>query len=222
MTGHIPDAVFADLIADFSDPDAALPFTRPDTDRFERAASALGISNDTTVVVYDSAAGQWASRLWWLFRSFGYDDVAVLDGGFTAWSAEERPIRRGHKTPKPSIFLAEERDDAWVDKAFVERVVAGDEEAALVCALPASEFSGAAGRRARPGHIPGSVSVPAIDLVSGDAARTGPPGSCARPSPRLPTATSSSSTAPRASRLPRMPSPSPWQVTVGSRSTTDR
>ncbi|WP_423922907.1 sulfurtransferase [Frigoribacterium sp. 2-23] len=167
--GHVPDAVFADLIDDFSDTDADLPFTRPDTERFENAASALGISNDTTVVVYDSAGGHWASRLWWLFRSFGYDDVAVLDGGFATWVAEDRPIRRGHRAPKPSVFLAEERSDAWVDKRFVERVVAGDEDATLVCALPAREFAGAPGRRSRRGHIPGSFSVPASELLSADA-----------------------------------------------------
>lgn len=165
---HVPGAVFADLIRDFSDADAHLPFTRPDRLRFEDAVGALGISNDTTVVVYDDSLGEWACRLWWLFRAFGYDDVAVLDGGAGVWRDERRPVERGHVEPEPTLFEARERPELWVDKAFVERVVAGDETAALVCASPSAEFAGTEGRRPRRGHIPGSLSAPASTLVDGD------------------------------------------------------
>jgi thiosulfate/3-mercaptopyruvate sulfurtransferase len=166
--GHVPGAVFADLVVDLSDDRGALPFTRPSTERFAAAAGALGIANHVTVVVYDSGAGHWASRLWWLFRAAGYDDVAVLEGGFSTWLAEGRPVDVGHVEPTPARFVAHERPDLWVDKAFVERVVAGDEQAALVCASPRSEFDGLTGRRPRLGHIPGSVSVPADELVGDD------------------------------------------------------
>lgn len=165
---HVPGAVFADLIRDFSDADAHLPFTRPGRSRFEDAAGALGISNETTVVVYDDAHSEWACRLWWLFRAYGYDDVAVLDGGASVWRDERRPVERGHVEPEPALFEASERPDLWVDKAFVERVVAGDEKAALVCASPAAEFAGAEGRRPRLGHIPTSVSVPVDRVVDAD------------------------------------------------------
>ena len=165
---HVPGAVFADLIGDFSDSDAHLPFTRPGRARFEDAVGALGISNETTVVVYDDARSEWACRLWWLFRAFGYDDVAVLDGGASVWRDERRPVERGHVEPDPTLFEAVERPDLWVDKTFVERVVAGDESAALVCASPAPEFAGLDGRRPRLGHIPSSVSVPVERLVDPD------------------------------------------------------
>ncbi|MET0447907.1 MAG: rhodanese-like domain-containing protein, partial [Aeromicrobium sp.] len=83
IDGHLPGAVFADLIDEFSDPSGAYPFTRPSSEAFALAAGSLGIDDDTTVVVYDAALGQWAARVWWLFRAFGYDDVAVLDGGLS-------------------------------------------------------------------------------------------------------------------------------------------
>src|SRR5690349_9947616 len=54
LEGHIPGAVFADVIDDLSDPDGRHPFTRPDAERFAAAAGALGIDNATTVVVYDT------------------------------------------------------------------------------------------------------------------------------------------------------------------------
>ncbi|WP_309714103.1 rhodanese-like domain-containing protein [Pseudolysinimonas sp.] len=167
--GHLPGAVFADLIDEFSDPDGRFPFTRPDVARFAAAAGALGIGSDTTVVVYDTTLGQWAARFWWLLRAFGHDAAAVLDGGLTAWRGEGRPVERGHVTPTPAVFEGVERPDSWVDKAYVERVVSGEEDAALVCSIPPKEFTGEIPSRARPGVIPGSRSLPAVRLVDREA-----------------------------------------------------
>jgi thiosulfate/3-mercaptopyruvate sulfurtransferase len=169
LTGHIPGALFADLLEEFSDPDGRFPFTRPSAARFAAAAGALGIDNSATVVVYDSAVGQWASRVWWLFRAFGYDDVAVLDGGLKKWIAEGRETDIGHREATPATFITAERPELWVDKAYVESVVRGETEASLVCGLSPKDFSGEAQPRARAGHIPGSVNVPAGQLVDGDS-----------------------------------------------------
>lgn len=161
MNGHLPGAVFADLIEELSDTSAPFPFTRPSREQFELAVGALGIDNETSVVVYDAVVGQWAARLWWLFRAFGYDDVAVLDGGLTAWTAEGRETDIGHVEPSPASFAAVERPESWVGVAEVEAIVRGEASGALVCGIAPKEFSGEAGR----GHIPGSVSVPAGRLV---------------------------------------------------------
>lgn len=161
INGHLPGAVFADVIDELSDTSAALPFTRPSPEQFEAAAGALGIDNETTVVVYDAVLGQWAARVWWLFRAFGYDRVAVLDGGLTAWTAEGRETDTGHIQPTPAVFTATERPELWADAAAVDAIVSGEASGALVCAIPPKEFSGEAGR----GHIPGSVNVPVGRLV---------------------------------------------------------
>lgn len=165
LEGHIPGAVFADVIDELSDPEGAFPFTRPSAERFEAAVGALGIGTSTRVVVYDTALGQWAARVWWLFRAFGYDDVAVLDGGLTAWNAEGRELELGHVAPEPAVFHAAERPQLWADKADVQGVLDGEHEAALVCASPPAEFTGEAAPRRRAGHIPGSSSAPAGRLV---------------------------------------------------------
>ncbi len=177
--GHVPGAHSADLIEEFSDPDAAFSFTRPSREQFERVAGEHGISNETTVVVYDTASGQWASRLWWLLRSFGHDDVAVLDGGLTQWRREERQLDTGYVAPVVRTFVAEERAGFWVDKREVEEVTAGARPGALVCAVPTKEFSGEAPVRRRAGHIPGSVSVPARSLVDPETRRLLEPGQLA-------------------------------------------
>jgi thiosulfate/3-mercaptopyruvate sulfurtransferase len=101
--------------------------------------------------------------------SFGYDRVAVLDGGLTKWRLEDRPLDIGHPAePAPNTifeFPANPRPELWVDKAYVEGVVRGDIDATLICASPAREFSGEGVTRVRAGHIPGSLSVPAASLV---------------------------------------------------------
>lgn len=169
LEGHIPGAVFADLFDEFSDPEGRYPFTRPSGQRFAAAVGDLGIDNTTTVVVYDSAVGQWAARVWWLFRAFGYDAVAVLDGGLTNWKLEGRALETGHVPAETARFTVSERAELWVDKAYVEGVLSGHHDAALVCASPPQEFSGEDVPRKRGGHIPGSSSVPAGRLVDRDS-----------------------------------------------------
>ncbi len=168
LDGHIPGAYFADVIDEFSDPLGTHPFTKPDAQRFALAAGALGIDNTKTVIVYDSAVGQWAARIWWLFRAFGFDNVAVLDGGFTKWRLEDRPTDIGHHEPVPATFTTHERPELWADKTLVQNVSAGVVPGSLVCALPPKEFSGEQPTRARAGHIPGSVNLPAGRLVHRD------------------------------------------------------
>jgi thiosulfate/3-mercaptopyruvate sulfurtransferase len=175
LEGHIPGAVFADLLEEFADPDGAFPVTRPSAERFAAAASALGIGPDTTVIVYDSTVGQWAARFWWILRSFGHDAAAVLDGGLTAWRTEDRQLDIGHVEPTPATFVGAERSHLWVDKSYVEGIVRGDHEAALVCASPPKEFSGEVARRGRAGHIPGSSSAPAAFLVDRERRTSLPP-----------------------------------------------
>jgi thiosulfate/3-mercaptopyruvate sulfurtransferase len=165
LQGHVPGAVFADLVDEFSDPAGRYPFTRPDAERFASAASALGVGPDTTVVVYDDALGQWASRLWWLLGAFGHDAVAVLDGGLGAWRAQGRPLDVGHVDPAPATFVAHERPERWASRDEVAAVSDGRQPGSLVCGVPAAEFAGTEGPRARLGHIPGSISAPAGRLV---------------------------------------------------------
>jgi thiosulfate/3-mercaptopyruvate sulfurtransferase len=169
--GHVPGAYSADLIEQFSNAEAPLSFTRPSREQFERVAGEHGISNQSTVIVYDTAFGAWASRLWWLLRSFGHDDVAVLDGGLTQWRNEGRQLETGYTAPVTRTFVAEERPGYWADKRDVEAVAAGTRPGALVCAVPAKEFSGEAPVRRREGHIPGSVSVPARSLIDPETRR---------------------------------------------------
>src|SRR5512139_495005 len=98
--GHVPGAVFLDVDLDLSAPGGGrgLPFGRhpwPSEAQVARVMGAAGIGHGVRVVAYDDASGSVASRLWYLLRAHGHDDVAVLDGGIAKWQAEGRTITTG-------------------------------------------------------------------------------------------------------------------------------
>jgi thiosulfate/3-mercaptopyruvate sulfurtransferase len=162
---HVPGAVFADVLGDLSDPDGAHLFTLPSPERFAAAAGALGIGPGRRVVVYDRGAGAWATRLWWLLRVFGFDDVAVLDGGLPAWTAGKHPVETGEVPPRPTTFPVGLRRDLVADADDVAKLV-GDETACLVFTLDEATFLGEGPLRyRRPGRIPGSRLVPSAQFV---------------------------------------------------------
>jgi len=96
---HIPGAAFFDIdaIADRSSP---LPHMLPGAAQFARQVGALGISNADLVVVYDTRGVVSAARVWWTFRAFGHDRVAVLDGGL-----RNRALTRTSNSAKAKGFV---------------------------------------------------------------------------------------------------------------------
>jgi thiosulfate/3-mercaptopyruvate sulfurtransferase len=166
--GHIPGARFADLVSDFSDPEAPFSFTRPTAARLASGAGAIGLTNGHEIVVYDNSTGIWAARLWWLFKAFGHDRVAVLDGGLTAWLAESRPLQRGASVLEPTAFEASERTGFFADQNEVLAIVEGRARGHLVCVLRPQVFAGTEQTYSRPGHIPLSVNLPYVELLGPD------------------------------------------------------
>jgi thiosulfate/3-mercaptopyruvate sulfurtransferase len=166
--GHVPGARYADLVDELSVPGTR--FQRPDAASFGAAAERLGIGEGTKVVVYDRAGAMWAARVWWLLRTFGFDDVAVLDGGFARWEAEGRPVTTEPTAPAPAArFVAHERPELVADRDQVLEVVQSGGGACLVNALGAEDFTAThTDRYPRPGRIPGSLNVPAAGLLGDD------------------------------------------------------
>lgn len=88
---HIPGAIFFD-IDEISDPASDLPHTMPPPEMFSSRMRKMGIGDGMRIVVYDGAGLFSAARAWWMFRTFGKTDVAILDGGFPKWLAEGHPV----------------------------------------------------------------------------------------------------------------------------------
>ena len=166
---HIPGAVFADLIAELADPDARFPFWLPSDERAATAFGELGIGPGTHVVAYAQDNPMWATRLWWLLRYFGFDDVSVLDGGLPAWRAAGRPLSDEPTSHPPATFAPRRRPELLATRADIEAIIAADAPTCLINALPPHTFRGE-GRSSysRPGRIPRSVSAPAVQLFDPD------------------------------------------------------
>jgi thiosulfate/3-mercaptopyruvate sulfurtransferase len=103
--GHIPGAVFFDIDA-IADSSTDLPHMLPDASEFTVAASALGLSERDTIVVYDGMGLFSAPRVWWTLRVFGASDVRVLDGGLPAWDKAGYAKEVGEAAPRPARFNA--------------------------------------------------------------------------------------------------------------------
>lgn len=158
--GHIPGAVFVDVMSDLADPENPLVIlSRP---RFEALMGRLGISDGATVVVYDDRGGTWAARLWWALRYYGHDAVKLLNGGLTRWEAEGRAIERQVLEASSATFRARVRSELWVGADEVSQAI-GNADVCIVDALPEVFFTGEACMfpTHRAGHIPTAHNVPA-------------------------------------------------------------
>jgi thiosulfate/3-mercaptopyruvate sulfurtransferase len=160
LARHIPGAVYAhlahDLSGGLSGRNGRHPLPEPGA--LTRTLGGFGIGNGVQVVAYDQDSGMFASRLWWLLRWMGHDSVAVLDGGFAKWLAEQRPTSSGQETPAQRLFTGTPRADMVADV---------DEVARLSVRKPPRLIDARAPERYRgeiepidraAGHIPGAVN----------------------------------------------------------------
>jgi thiosulfate/3-mercaptopyruvate sulfurtransferase len=168
--GHIPGADFLDLQGEFSDQNTKLRFMMPEVKQLEAAFGRHGVGSDSLVVLYSIATAMWATRFWWMLKSLGFENVAVLDGGWDKWKAEGRAIESGPaKGYSPATFTAKPRPGYFVDRRQV-LAAGGDRNTVVVNALNAQLHKGLEpSRYGRPGHIPGSCNVSAATLVEPDS-----------------------------------------------------
>lgn len=157
---HLPGAGFIDIPSELSDPDAPLRFTLPTEAIVSRTFSRHGVGPQNHVVFY-AASGSWAARAYYVAREFGLQHVAVLDGGLGKWKGEGRPLSQAPAAERSAVFEAKRQHKYFVEKADVLALL-GKPSARIVSALPVEVHR--AGFK-RPGWIPGSVNVPAVELT---------------------------------------------------------
>ena len=160
---HIPGAAYAHLDEDMSGPIIPGRTGRhplPDPHTFADTLARLGISNSSTVALYDASGGSMASRMWWMLRWVGHQSVAVLDGGWDAWTAAGLPTRSGDETVQPGNFTASPRPELVVDAPeMLTKTASGG--ALVIDARAADRFRGENETHDHiGGHIPGASNLP--------------------------------------------------------------
>lgn len=168
---HLPGSVHFDIdhIADTSNP---LPHMLPSAADFAKKVGLLGVGAGDRVVVYDRlCGGSAAARAWWMFRVFGYDKVALLDGGYGKWTKEKRPADMSMVRPEPRSF------QATYNPALV-RTLGEMKDNLLTGAMQVIDARGPAkfdGTQQdvfpsrKLGHIPNAKNIPWADLVDPDS-----------------------------------------------------
>lgn len=159
-TSHVPGAVYAHLDRDLSGAVGGNTGRHPlpDVERFRLWLGRQGIGNDSQVVAYDDTGGSMASRLWWLLRWLRHERVAVLDGGWQAWTKAGLPVTAQSLLPQPTQF------NAAPDMSGIAttRALLLPEPRRLVVDVRAAERFRGEREPIDPvaGHIPGAVNLP--------------------------------------------------------------
>jgi thiosulfate/3-mercaptopyruvate sulfurtransferase len=163
--GHIPGSGFADLIEDLSDRTSPLMYMMPPAAQFAAAMGRYGVGDGVRVVLYDRVVNMWAARVWWMLRAFGFENAAVLNGGWKKWTVEGRPVATDDGARPPRTFVPRSRPELIADKKAVLAGV-GDGATCLINALSEEQHRGTGGvTYGRAGRIAGSTNVVARDLV---------------------------------------------------------
>lgn len=163
--GHIPGALFVDLIRDASDTSTGLGFSLPRLAQLERLFARLGISNDTEVVLYSSGHMMWATRAWWLLHYCGHRHARVLDGGLRAWRDGGYPLSIDTASYPEGDFKASPNSALFADKHALLKAI-GDGDVCTVNALSPEVYAGEGDfTYGRKGHIAGSINLYYDDLL---------------------------------------------------------
>lgn len=165
LAKHIPGAVFFD-IEELSDRSSPLPHMLPSPDAFSRSMSALGISDSMAIVIYEQEGIFSGPRAWWTLKTFGAQNVYLLDGGLRAWIEAGLPTQSGNIHRAPAVFHARLDQNAVKDFSQMQQMIAAHGQ--ILDARSAGRFAGAL-PEPRPGissgHMPGATSIPYTELV---------------------------------------------------------
>ena len=168
-SAYIPGSLRFDFDDEICDKNTTLPHMMPSPEFFTDAMQEMGINKNSVIVAYDKVGVYSSPRAWWMFRTMGHDQVAVLDGGLPAW------VRAGFETTTQLANLPEQRGDfvshpregMFVDSSVVMQAL-DDPAFSVIDARSAGRFKGQeAEPRAglRGGHMPNAVNIPFTDVL---------------------------------------------------------
>jgi thiosulfate/3-mercaptopyruvate sulfurtransferase len=166
LVSHIPGAIFFD-IDEIADKSTGLPHMLLAPQAFAASVGVLGIGDGMTIVIYDESGLFSAPRVWWEFMAMGAKDIRILEGGGPKWRAEGRPLESAMTMRAPATFTADFHPELVRNFDDVKAAIANKSQ--IADARPAGRFAGRDPEPRpglKPGHMPGAVSLPAMDLMA--------------------------------------------------------
>ena len=166
---QIPKTRFFDLKKKFSDSNSHLPNMLPSAEHFAMAAQELGIHKESKIIVYDRLGIYSSPRVWWMFKTMGHRNVAVLDGGLPAWLEAGLPTEEAtEQTYGRGNFHADLQPERVRDMEEVKQNLIEETEV-VVDARSSGRFHATAPEPRsdlKGGHIPKSYSLPYTELLA--------------------------------------------------------
>lgn len=166
---QIPTARFFDIKKIFSIQDAAFPNTTLESEDFESEARKLGINKDSCIVIYDTYGIYSSARVWWLFKTMGFYNVAVLDGGLPAWKKANYPIEKKQTHSfEFGDFEAKYQSEKIINSDVVLKSITNTSKQ-ITDARSSGRFNATEPeprKEIRSGHIPTSNSLPYSALLN--------------------------------------------------------
>jgi thiosulfate/3-mercaptopyruvate sulfurtransferase len=165
--GHIPNSDFLNL-EDISLKNTPYPFMMPDIKTFDKVMSLKGVGPDTHVILYSRANIQWATRVWWMLKSMGFNNASILNGGFDRWKNQNKNISTTPITYQENKFISIPQNGLFCTKEEVLNSLTNN-NISIINALRSTLHDGSEKvDYGRLGHIKNSINIPSLEMVDPD------------------------------------------------------
>ena len=166
--GHLPGAIYVNPSEKLTNPGDATRGQILTEDALSEVLSAIGVTNDDTIVLYDDISNLWAARAYWALKYYQHDDVRIYNGGIKKWLADGQELTTETPVLFPSTYIANEANPDI--RTTTEYVLAhlDDDNVVLCDTRNPEEHAGTDVRSSRGGHVPGSINVEWIHSVNED------------------------------------------------------
>ncbi|MGY8976035.1 MAG: sulfurtransferase [Alphaproteobacteria bacterium] len=165
--GHIPNSDFLNL-EDISLKNTPYPFMMPDIKTFDKVMSLKGVGPDTHVILYSRANIQWATRVWWMLKSMGFNNASILNGGYDRWKNQNKNISTTPITYQENKFISIPQNGLFCTKEEVLNSLTNN-NISIINALRSTLHDGSEKvDYGRLGHIKNSINIPSLEMVDPD------------------------------------------------------
>ena len=173
LNRHIPGAAYLHMVDDLSDQNNKIPFSIINQETLNRTLSEIGIHKDDEIILYGSGFHMAITRAWWVLKISGLNNIKIMNGGWDAWQERKFPVSSGKETFTKSSFNGHRDDSVILDKEQVKAATKND-DFLLVNALTRKQFSGGGTHYGRPGRIPESINIPALEILDHNTGKFSP------------------------------------------------
>ena len=162
---HIPKAIFFD-INKLSDTTSDLPHMLPKKEIFKKYLDKNGISEKNEIIVYDQIGFFSSARVWFTFKYFGFNEVKILNGGFSMWGKKNYPTENKIYINEITNNKIKENKNLLENKAFIKNNIK-NKNVIVIDARSEKRFLGIEKeprKNLQSGNIPGSINIPYSSL----------------------------------------------------------